>query len=143
MVRGTGIRRWAVTGPFLAMAAAVSVSTRGLAVAGFSTKATLSSRLYTLSSHRKPQSRMMTRSFVKNRSNVEDCGCGDERLGGVDANAPPLVGNENTDSLGALLRNTQLTNIDGKRVALGSYIASPNNNKEEDATTVVFLRHLA
>lgn len=151
MARGTRIRRWAVTGPCLAMAAAVSVSTRGLAVAGFSTTATQLSSRNTLSFHREPPSRRTTatRSFVKNSSGNDsgDCGCGDDRLLGADAaKVPLLVGkNESTDGLGALLRKTQLTNIDGKRVALGSYIASPNNNKnnEEDATVVVFLRHLA
>lgn len=71
----------------------------------------------------------------------KDCGCDDD-----DDGAPLQTrnGENNTNnlenvSIGNLLRKTVLTNIEGNAVKLGDFIG----DGEDDATIVVFLRHLA
>ena len=83
----------------------------------------------TLSS-RRPSQRLFA---TTTKNSDEDCGC--------DA---PGGGNEDlfetrNGQIGTLLADTVLTNIEGNSVKLGNYIS----DSENDATIVVFLRHLA
>jgi hypothetical protein len=91
----------------------------------------------TLSSHRSSQRLFATtKNSDEALARSEDCGC----------NAPPTAGGGDKDLLETgngpirtLLGETVLTNIEGNPVKLGNYISDGEN----DATIVVFLRHLA
>ena len=82
----------------------------------------------TLSSHRSSQ-----RLFSTTKNSDEDCGC-DAQGGGNEDLFETKHG-----QIGTLLADTVLTNIEGNSVKLGNYISDGEN----DATIVVFLRHLA
>jgi len=60
--------------------------------------------------------------------------------GETDCNCDATISSSATgeESLGMLLRSTELSTVDGTRVRLGDYFSG-----EDDATVVVFLRHLA
>ena len=80
-------------------------------------------------------SRRSQRLFATAKNTDEDCGCDT-------ASTIPLPQGESQDDLletGTLLKETFLTNIEGNRVKLGNYLSDDPN----DATIVVFLRHLA
>ena len=73
--------------------------------------------------------RASTRFFATTKIQDDDCGC-DEAA---------LQRDESGKDLGRLLKQTALTTVDGDSIKLGKYIGDAEN----DATIVVFLRHLA
>ena len=78
--------------------------------------------------------RSSTRFFATAKIQEDDCGCDDAALQ-RDESGNDLFG----ENIGSLLKHTTLTTVGGNSVKLGKYIGDAEN----DATIVVFLRHLA
>jgi len=89
----------------------------------------------TLQSHSTLPSRDYRRYFAATKNSNEDCSC--DATQQFDGSEEILQTKDG--SIGNLLRETILTNADGNSVKLGNFIG----NAENDATIVVFLRHLA
>ena len=82
----------------------------------------------------RPIGRQRQRWLATKTDSDDDCGCDAVTSAGDNS----IVDEE---SIGKLLRHTELTNIEGNRVKLGDYMG--NTTPGDDATIVVFLRHLA
>lgn len=74
------------------------------------------------------------RFFATTKVREEDCGCDEAALQQGESRSEFFGGN-----IGSQLRETVLTTVVGSPVKLGKYIGDAEN----DATIVVFLRHLA
>ncbi len=136
------------------MAMAMAVSARG--VAAFSTTTTTTTGaamveqsaflplpspipMYENRLHRSPFSpfrRRHHRCFASTTNSPDaDCGCDETPLQQGDSGDKDLF---ETNNIGSLLKETVLTNAEGSPVKLGSCLG-----EKDDATIVVFLRHLA